>query len=70
MPVRQALSRFTLATMCLAVRTPSVLDPHFDALRQTWVGVPQLRPPGECRGETLPGNAAHVGNKVAHLFCF
>ena len=31
MLLREALSRIGLTTMCLAVRTPGVLDSHFDA---------------------------------------
>ena len=40
--LRKALSRAGFAAMCLAVRTPGVLDAHFDSLCQPWVAVPEL----------------------------
>jgi hypothetical protein len=39
MLVRRALSRFGYAAMCPAVRTLGVLDPHFNALGQSWIAV-------------------------------
>jgi hypothetical protein len=40
--LRNTRLRFGLVAMRLAMRTPGLVDPHFDAFRETWVAVPEL----------------------------
>jgi hypothetical protein len=54
--------------MCLAMRTLGVLDPHFNALREARVAVPELWSTArERRREALSRDAVHA-TTVAHLF--
>ena len=64
----KALSRFGFAAVCLAVRAPGLLDPHFDALREAWVAVPEFWSTArERRREALSRDAVH-SITVARLF--
>jgi hypothetical protein len=67
----QALVGFRLVAVCQAVSPPGLLDPHFDALGEARVGVPEFgstSSEGDC--EALARDTFHAARKLAHPFVY
>jgi hypothetical protein len=62
---RKTAAGFGLAAVRLAVSSPGVLDAHFDAFRETQVGIPELYSTAlQSRGEALASSALHAYSKI------
>jgi hypothetical protein len=62
---------FRLVAMCQAVSPPGLLDPHFDALGEARVRVPEFCSTiseGDC--EAFAGDTFHAASKLAHPFSY
>ena len=69
--LRKALVGFRLVAVCQAVSPPGLLDPHFDALGEARVRVPQFcstSSEGDC--EALARDTFHAASKLAHPFLY